>query len=40
MNLKHHYIKKGCGQPFILLHGNNEDSSYFKSDQSVLWNSF
>ena len=31
MNLKHYYIKKGCGQPFILLHGNNEDFSYFKS---------
>lgn len=31
MNLKHHYIKKGKGEPLILLHGNNEDSSYFDS---------
>lgn len=29
MNLRHHYIKKGGGTPFIFLHGNNEDSSYF-----------
>ena len=25
-----HYIEKGSGKPLILLHGNGEDSRYFK----------
>lgn len=29
MDIKHHYIEQGQGQPLILLHGNGEDSSYF-----------
>ncbi len=30
MDIKHNYIEKGEGEPFILLHGNGEDCSYFK----------
>ena len=29
MKIKLHYQEKGEGEPFILLHGNGEDSSYF-----------
>lgn len=29
MDIKLHYIEKGSGEPFILLHGNGESSSYF-----------
>ena len=29
MEIKLHYQEKGEGEPFILLHGNGEDSSYF-----------
>lgn len=31
MDIKNFYIEKGNGFPLILLHGNNEDSNYFKS---------
>ena len=30
MDIQHYYIEKGQGAPLILLHGNGEDSSYFK----------
>lgn len=30
MDITHNYIEKGKGEPFILLHGNGEDCSYFK----------
>ncbi|MBQ9032130.1 MAG: alpha/beta hydrolase [Parasporobacterium sp.] len=30
MDIKHYFIQKGQGTPLILLHGNGEDSSYFK----------
>ncbi|MBE6014650.1 MAG: alpha/beta hydrolase [Lachnospiraceae bacterium] len=30
MDITHNYIEKGQGEPFILLHGNGEDCSYFK----------
>lgn len=30
MDIKLHYIEKGEGMPFIFLHGNGEDGSYFK----------
>ena len=30
MDIQHYYIEKGQGEPLILLHGNGEDSSYFK----------
>ena len=30
MDIKLYYQEKGTGEPFILLHGNGEDSSYFK----------
>ncbi len=29
MDIKHHFIEKGQGDPLILLHGNGEDSDYF-----------
>lgn len=31
MEIALHYEKKGSGEPFLLLHGNGEDSSYFKN---------
>ena len=30
MDIQHHFIEKGQGFPIILLHGNGEDSTYFK----------
>ena len=30
MDITHYFISKGQGAPLILLHGNGEDSSYFK----------
>ena len=30
MEIKLHYQEKGEGEPFILLHGNGEDNSYFE----------
>ena len=30
MDITHHYIEQGSGEPLILLHGNGEDSSYFE----------
>ena len=29
MDIALHYTEQGSGQPLVLLHGNNEDSSYF-----------
>lgn len=29
MDIKHHYIEQGSGEPLILLHGNGGDNSYF-----------
>ena len=29
MDIQHHFIEAGQGEPLILLHGNGEDSSYF-----------
>lgn len=29
MDIEHHYLEKGEGEPFLLLHGNGEDSAYF-----------
>lgn len=30
MDIKHHYIESGSGEPLILLHGNSENGTYFK----------
>lgn len=30
MDIEHYFIEKGQGEPLILLHGNGEDTSYFK----------
>ena len=35
MDIKHHYIEKGRGEPLILLHGNGEDCSYFAGQTDV-----
>lgn len=29
MDITLHYIEKGCGEPFVLLHGNGESGEYF-----------
>lgn len=29
MDITHHYIERGSGEPLFLLHGNGEDGSYF-----------
>lgn len=31
MDIQHFYLEKGQGEPVILLHGNGENSSYFKN---------
>ena len=31
MDIELYYREKGCGEPFILLHGNGENGDYFKS---------
>ena len=31
MDIRHYFVENGKGEPFILLHGNGEDSSYFKA---------
>lgn len=28
MDIELYYQERGCGEPFIFLHGNDEDSSY------------
>lgn len=30
MDIKHYFMEKGKGEPLILLHGNGEDSGYFR----------
>lgn len=35
MDIKHFFISKGKGTPLILLHGNGENSSYFKGQIDV-----
>ena len=30
MDIRHHFIGKGQGEPLLLLHGNGEDSGYFR----------
>ena len=35
MDIKHYYVEKGCGEPLILLHGNGENSDYFRRQIDV-----
>ncbi len=35
MDIEHHYIEKGCGEPLILLHGNGENYDYFRGQIDV-----
>ena len=30
MNIRHHYIERGQGEPLILLHGNSQNGGYFQ----------
>lgn len=30
MDIELYYQERGCGEPFIFLHENDEDSSYFQ----------
>lgn len=36
MDIKHHYIEQGVGEPLILLHGNGEDGTYFEHQMKPL----
>ena len=43
MDISHYYMEQGTGYPFILLHGNGEDSSYFSNqikDFSLMYHVF
>lgn len=35
MDIKHHFIEKGQGEPLILLHGNGENCDYFTGQTNV-----
>ena len=35
MDIAHHFIEKGSGEPLILLHGNGENCGYFKKQLDV-----
>lgn len=35
MDIKHHFIEKGRGEPLILLHGNGENCDYFIGQTNV-----
>ncbi|MCR5351613.1 MAG: alpha/beta fold hydrolase [Bacteroidales bacterium] len=36
MDIRHHFIEKGSGEPLVLLHGNGEDGGYFSGQIDVL----
>ncbi len=40
MDISLYYQEKGCGIPFILLHGNGEDGGYFKQQIDYFSNSY
>ena len=40
MDIKLYYQEKGTGEPLILLHGNGEDSSYFKNQIDYFQNTY
>lgn len=40
MDIEHYYLEKGQGEPLILLHGNGEDSGYFKGQVDVFARSY
>ena len=35
MDIKHYYLEQGQGEPLILLHGNGEDSDYFRGQMEA-----
>ena len=35
MDIKHYYIEKGNGDPFLLLHGNGENCEYFQGQMDA-----
>lgn len=40
MDIEHHFIEKGQGQPLVLLHGNGENCDYFKGQIDAFATSF
>ena len=40
MDIHQHYIENGQGDPILLLHGNGENSSYFRGQMEVFARSF
>ena len=40
MDIELYYRKKGHGEPFILLHGNREDSTYFENQMEYFQSRF
>lgn len=40
MDIELFYREKGSGEPFILLHGNGEDSSYFEHQTAYFGNRY
>lgn len=40
MDIELYYQEKGCGEPFIFLHGNGEDGSYFKNQIEYFQHNF
>lgn len=40
MDIRHHFIEKGQGQPLILLHGNGENCDYFAGQVDVFARSY
>lgn len=40
MDIELHYYEKGSGEPFIVLHGNGEDGSYFKNQIEYFQHNF
>lgn len=40
MDIELHYQEKGSGEPFVFLHGNGEDSSYFKNQMDYFKEKF
>ena len=40
MDIELYYRERGTGEPFIFLHGNGEDSSYFKYQINYFQNKY
>lgn len=40
MDIELHYRERGAGEPFIFLHGNGEDGSYFQNQMAYFQNEY